>query len=151
MLLALLGLSTAQPMHQMEESYGNSPYAGYSPEQLEISRAELLDYLAALRMREAEQMRPALEPVEEPESGSMKLKRGWRNRWGNKYADNKSYGFWITALNKAGNYKRGKRGEPFVPGMSAPQAPFNFAHAITGEKGAPLKELIPDHDYTVNN
>jgi len=30
-------------------------------------------------------------------------KRRW---WGNKYKDNKSYGFWITALNKAGNWKK---------------------------------------------
>jgi len=29
-----------------------------------------------------------------------------RGRYGNKYRDNKSYGFWISALNKAGNYKR---------------------------------------------
>ena len=30
----------------------------------------------------------------------------------------RSYGFWITALNKAGNYKRGKR-SAFMPAMGA--------------------------------
>merc|ERR1711872_802798 len=36
--------------------------------------------------------------------------QGWpKRRYGSKYDDNKSYGFWISALNKAGNYKRGKR------------------------------------------
>merc|ERR1712107_894488 len=80
--------------------------------------------------------------------GPMKLKRGWRSRWGNKYADNKSYGFWITALNKAGNYKRGKRGEPFVPGLSAAQPPFNIVRALKGGDDADLKELVVDHDYT---
>lgn len=29
-----------------------------------------------------------------------------RRSYGSKYADNKSYGFWISALNKAGNIKR---------------------------------------------
>merc|ERR1712142_497584 len=38
-----------------------------------------------------------------------------KRRYGSKYDDNKSYGFWISALNKAGNYKRGKRSTPFVP------------------------------------
>merc|ERR1712115_37731 len=46
-------------------------------------------------------------------------------RFGNKYADNKSYGFWISALNKAGNYKRGKRAVPFVPAMSPGEAEHN--------------------------
>merc|ERR1711872_194631 len=36
-----------------------------------------------------------------------------KRRYGSKYDDNKSYGFWISALNKAGNYKRGKRSTPF--------------------------------------
>merc|ERR1711874_104453 len=39
-------------------------------------------------------------------------KRRW---WGNKYKDNKSYGFWITALNKAGNWK--KKRFSSVPGI----------------------------------
>lgn len=29
-----------------------------------------------------------------------------RRTYGNRYADNKSYGFWISALNKADNTKR---------------------------------------------
>merc|ERR1712211_188214 len=71
-----------------------------------------------------------------------------RGRYGNKYADNKSYGFWISALNKAYNYKRGKRGEPFVPGLSAAQPPFNIVRALKGGGDADLKELVVDHDYT---
>merc|ERR1712127_172148 len=51
------------------------------------------------------------EPVEE----EHRAKRRW---WGNKYKDNKSYGFWISALNKAGNIKRGKR-SAFLPAMGA--------------------------------
>merc|ERR1719431_1833840 len=50
-------------------------------------------------------------------------KRRW---WGNKYKDNKSYGFWITALNKAGNKrKRGKREAPFVPALSPGKAGYS--------------------------
>eukprot|EP00090_Calanus_glacialis_P007673 TRINITY_DN16118_c0_g1_i2.p1 TRINITY_DN16118_c0_g1~~TRINITY_DN16118_c0_g1_i2.p1 ORF type:complete len:147 (-),score=30.75 TRINITY_DN16118_c0_g1_i2:176-616(-) len=48
-------------------------------------------------------------------------KRGWwsnrrGSRWGNKYKDNKSYGMWITGLNKAGNKR--KRAEMEVPDMA---------------------------------
>merc|ERR1711988_625320 len=64
-------------------------------------------------------------------------------RFGNKYADNKSYGFWISALNKAGNYKRGKRAVPFVPALS----PMEIEHSNPFE-GLPdytdVKELVPD-------
>merc|ERR1712110_542419 len=56
--------------------------------------------------------RGLLEPVALPASAGLedeaeglgeRTKRRW---WGNKYKDNKSYGFWITALNKAGNWKK---------------------------------------------
>jgi len=96
---------------------------------------EMLDYIVDMRVQQE------LEKILSNEG--MKSKRGWRNRWGNKYADNKSYGFWITALNKAGNYKRGKREAPFVPAMSAAQPPVNIF-----KDESHLKELIPDHDYT---
>ena len=59
-----------------------------------------------------------------------RTKRRW---WGNKHKDNKcvawlnvtrnirfnfrAYGFWISALNKAGNYKRGKRGGNYYYGL----------------------------------
>merc|ERR1712141_899790 len=69
----------------------------------------------------------------------MRPKRG---RYGNKYADNKSYGFWITALNKADNYKRGKRAVPFVPAMSPVEqehSPFQ-GYADYSD----VNELIPD-------
>merc|ERR1711872_103901 len=111
----------------------------------QISREDLMEYLAALKLREME----GYPGITEQDNGPMKIKRGWgRNRWGNKYADNKSYGFWITALNKAGNYKRGKRGEPFVPGLSSAEPPFNIIRALKGGNTAPLKELVADHDYT---
>merc|ERR1712110_1141649 len=56
--------------------------------------------------------RGLLEPVALPVSAGLedeaeglgeRPKRRW---WGDKYKDNKSYGFWITALNKAGNWKK---------------------------------------------
>eukprot|EP00090_Calanus_glacialis_P009718 TRINITY_DN18111_c0_g1_i1.p1 TRINITY_DN18111_c0_g1~~TRINITY_DN18111_c0_g1_i1.p1 ORF type:complete len:146 (-),score=36.17 TRINITY_DN18111_c0_g1_i1:278-715(-) len=66
-----------------------------------------------------------LAPQDYPDYGMIaKAKRGWwdrfgnkgTKRWGNKYKDNKSYGFWITALNKAGNKrKRGDMGVPVGP------------------------------------
>jgi len=112
----------------------------------QISREEVLDYLAALKLREME-LYPGMAMAGQ-ESGPMKVKRAWRNRWGNKYADNKSYGFWITALNKAGNYKRGKRGEPFVPGLSSAEPPFDIIRALKGSDDSDLKELVADHDYT---
>jgi hypothetical protein len=100
-----------------------------------VSR-EMLDYIVDMRVQE--------ELSQLLGDQGMKTKRAWRNRWGNKYKDNKSYGFWITALNKAGNYKRGKREAAFVPGMSAAQPPLN----IFKDDESNLKELIPDHDYT---
>merc|ERR1711962_667194 len=119
-------------------------YEGLGYPEGHISREDLLEYLENLRLREMD----PYPGMESQENGPMKLKRGWRSRWGNKYADNKSYGFWITALNKAGNYKRGKRGEPFVPGLSSAEPPFNIIRALKGGNTAPLKELVADHDYT---
>merc|ERR1711996_136758 len=46
--------------------------------------------------------RGLLEDQQQPDVNE-RPKRRW---WGNKYKDNKSYGFWITALNKAGNWKK---------------------------------------------
>merc|ERR1712088_110658 len=66
-------------------------------------------------------------------------KRRW---WGNKYKDNKSYGFWITALNKAGNVKRGKR-SAFIPAMGAMVDDHN---PLTGPSDySDVAELVPDH------
>jgi len=69
-----------------------------------LRRELLAEYLASLD-------NPASQPQEAMPAMEGREKRLWgRNRWyGNKYRDNKSYGFWITALNKAGNWKRGKR------------------------------------------
>lgn len=73
----------------------------------------------------------------EPEESRMK--RWWG---GNKYRDNKSYGFWITALNKAGNVKRGKR-SAFLPAMGAIVDDHN---PLTGPSDySDVAELVPDH------
>merc|ERR1711953_1066373 len=70
---------------------------------------------------------------------SERPKRRW---WGNKYKDNKSYGFWITALNKAGNVKRGKR-SAFIPAMGAMVDDHN---PLTGPSDySDVAELVPDH------
>jgi len=146
-MVLLTGCCSATPIMPDEENY-NLGYPGY-PEGLDISRAELLDYLANLRLREEMEIQHPLPMDQLSPVVGAKPKRRW-SRWGNKYADNKSYGFWITALNKAGNYKRGKRAEPFVPGLSAQQPPVNFMHTLTGEKKEP-KELVVDHDYSTQN
>merc|ERR1712179_277808 len=68
-----------------------------------------------------------------------RAKRWWG---GNKHRDNKSYGFWITALNKAGNVKRGKRAAAFVPAMSALEDDHN---PLTGSPDySSVSELVPD-------
>merc|ERR1712172_92015 len=76
---------------------------------------------------------------QDPADYEMRPKRG---RYGNKYSDNKSYGFWISALNKAGNYKRGKRAVPFVPAMSPGEAEHNPFQGYPDYSAA--VELIPD-------
>merc|ERR1712029_1140765 len=63
-------------------------------------------------------------------------------RYGNKYADNKSYGFWISALNKADNYKRGKRSVPFVPAMSPVEQEHNPFQGFPEYSDTP--QLVPD-------
>eukprot|EP00091_Calanus_sinicus_P003495 TRINITY_DN13665_c0_g1_i1.p1 TRINITY_DN13665_c0_g1~~TRINITY_DN13665_c0_g1_i1.p1 ORF type:complete len:143 (+),score=34.64 TRINITY_DN13665_c0_g1_i1:149-577(+) len=66
-----------------------------------------------------------------------------RRSYGSKYDDNKAYGFWISALNKAGNYKRGKRSAPFVPAMSALE---NDRNPFQGHPDySDMVELVPDH------
>merc|ERR1712045_690706 len=51
-------------------------------------------------------------PIQEGGEESERPKRRW---WGNKYKDNKSYGFWITALNKAAKLE--KKRFSSVPGI----------------------------------
>jgi len=75
--------------------------------------AELAEYLSYLRDGYDQ----------DPAEYEMRPKRG---RYGNKYADNKSYGFWISALNKADNYKRGKRA-----GKLSVQFPYFEAQIIS--------------------
>jgi len=76
-------------------------------------------------------------------AGAARPKRRW---WGNKYRDNKSYGFWITALNKAGNWKkRGKRAA-FLPPMSPQefeQTPFSGLQ-LSDYSDTDMPELVPD-------
>merc|ERR1712111_105958 len=97
----------------------------------ELSPAEedMLEYLANLRD----------EQYQDDGELDYRQKRG---RYGNKYADNKSYGFWISALNKAGNYKRGKRAVPFVPALSPMEAEHNPFQGYPDYSAA--VELIPD-------
>jgi hypothetical protein len=78
------------------------------------------------------------------EAEEERSKRWWG---GNKHKDNKSYGFWITALNKAGNYKRGKRSAPFVPGMGSLEDDHN---PLTGSADySNVSELVPDRMISV--
>jgi len=69
----------------------------FSKREVYPTDAELAEYLARIR--------------DEYDQDIMDLEYRPKRfgRYGNKYADNKSYGFWISALNKADNYKRGKR------------------------------------------
>merc|ERR1712241_1553087 len=102
---------------------------------------EMRDYLASLDMlRDRYQLQHAAQ--EEAE----RTKRRW---WGNKHKDNKAYGFWISALNKAGNYKRGKRGVPFVPAMSPVEADHNPFEGYPDYSFA--NELIPDKQRESEN
>jgi len=121
-------MALANPVQQAEPEGGEDAY---------VPR-EMLDYIVDMRVQQE------LEKIFSEQQGMKNpMKRGWGNRWGNKYADNKSYGFWITALNKAGNYKRGKREAAFVPAMSAQQPPVNIFNDDSN-----LKELVADHDYS---
>jgi len=130
MLAVLLGfcatIALANPVQQ--EELGAEGEDAYVPR-------EMLDYIVDMRVQQE------LEKIFSEQG--MKTKRAWGSRWGNKYKDNKSYGFWITALNKAGNYKRGKREAAFVPAMSAAQPPVNIFN-----DDSDLKELVADHDYS---
>merc|ERR1712088_132511 len=80
-----------------------------------------------------------LSSLSSPEPEEGRAKRWWG---GNKHRDNKSCGFWITALNKAGNYKRGKR-SAFMPAMGALVDDHN---PLTGPSDySDVGELVPDH------
>jgi len=58
-----------------------------------------------------------------------KMKRWWgssrSNSWSNKQKqkDNKSYGMWITGLNKAGNKRKRTKAEGRIPTYLAPYIP----------------------------
>eukprot|EP00090_Calanus_glacialis_P045016 TRINITY_DN8118_c0_g1_i2.p1 TRINITY_DN8118_c0_g1~~TRINITY_DN8118_c0_g1_i2.p1 ORF type:complete len:124 (-),score=34.13 TRINITY_DN8118_c0_g1_i2:202-573(-) len=99
---------------------------GLSPYRTRPSEQELVEYILA---RQAETGYPQIDISSRP-------KRGW---WGNKHRDNKSWGFWITALNKAGNKK--KR-DPFIPAMS-PQEMQHFPFSGYSDYSN-YPELFPD-------
>merc|ERR1712062_141202 len=99
------------------------------------SDEEMAEYLAMLRDGYGSYPGAQQEMDTEPRAKRY-------GRFGNKYADNKSYGFWISALNKAGNYKRGKRSVPFVPAMSPAELEHNPFQGYPDSSSA--VELIPD-------
>jgi len=121
----------APPQYLDAEEAHNPNYralANYVQQKRAMDREMLAEYLASLGTPDYNE-----SEVEE------RAKRWWG---GNKYRDNKSYGFWITALNKAGNVKRGKRAAPFVPAMSALEDDHN---PLTGSSDySSVSELVPD-------
>merc|ERR1712106_400853 len=97
------------------------------------SDQELMEYINSLRGDGQEYPQDMTDPEYRPK----------RRSYGSKYDDNKAYGFWISALNKAGNYKRGKRSTPFVPAMSALD---NDRNPFQGHSDySDMVELVPDH------
>merc|ERR1711892_314909 len=97
------------------------------------SDQELMEYINSLRGDGQEYPQEMTDPEYRPK----------RRSYGSKYDDNKAYGFWISALNKAGNYKRGRRSAPFVPAMSAMEDDRN---PFQGDPDySDMVELVPDH------
>merc|ERR1712130_410387 len=143
-ILLLLGALAALAAPPAEAEGGSShnppPYyalANYLQQQKRAEASALeKELLAEYLAREYGQM-GSPDDYQEPEESRMK--RWWG---GNKYKDNKSYGFWITALNKAGNVKRGKR-SAFLPAMGAIVDDHN---PLTGPSDySDVAELVPDH------
>jgi len=138
LLLGALGALAAPPMPAEADGGAHNPppyyaLANYLQQQKRAEASALEKELLAEYL--ASQMGSPDYP--EPEEGRMK--RWWG---GNKYRDNKSYGFWITALNKAGNVKRGKR-SAFLPAMGAIVDDHN---PLTGPSDySDVAELVPDH------
>merc|ERR1712130_807311 len=127
-ILLLLGALAALAAPPAEAEGGSS----HNPPPSALEKELLAEYLA----REYGQM-GSPDDYQEPEE--TRMKRWWG---GNKYKDNKSYGFWITALNKAGNVKRGKR-SAFLPAMGAIVDDHN---PLTGPSDySDVAELVPDH------
>jgi len=143
LLLGALAALAAPPMPAEAEggsSHNPPPYyalANYLQQQKRAEASALeKELLAEYLAREYGQM-GSPDDYQEPEESRMK--RWWG---GNKYKDNKSYGFWITALNKAGNVKRGKR-SAFLPAMGAIVDDHN---PLTGPSDySDVAELVPDH------
>jgi len=141
-LLLLLGAfgALAAPPHLPAEAEGGAhnppPYyalANYLQQQKRAEASALEKELLA------EYLASQMGSPDYPEPEESRMKRWWG---GNKYKDNKSYGFWITALNKAGNVKRGKR-SAFLPAMGAIVDDHN---PLTGPSDySDVAELVPDH------
>merc|ERR1712137_833057 len=126
-----------QPGQQQPKQPGWS-LSKREPEPDYPSDEEIAEYLAMMRDG---YRGPAYPGPQHMESESEPRAKRY-GRFGNKYADNKSYGFWISALNKAGNYKRGKRAVPFVPAMSPGEAEHGPFQGYPDYSAA--VELIPD-------
>jgi len=138
LLLGALGALAAPPMPAEAEGGAHNPppyyaLANYLQQQKRAETSALEKELLA------EYLASQMGSPDYPEPEESRMKRWWG---GNKYRDNKSYGFWITALNKAGNVKRGKR-SAFLPAMGAIVDDHN---PLTGPSDySDVAELVPDH------
>jgi len=138
LLLGALGALAAPPMPAEAEGGAHNPppyyaLANYLQQQKRAEASALEKELLA------EYLSSQMGSPDYPEPEESRMKRWWG---GNKYKDNKSYGFWITALNKAGNVKRGKR-SAFLPAMGAIVDDHN---PLTGPSDySDVAELVPDH------
>merc|ERR1712110_182232 len=137
LLLGAIGALAAPPLSEEAEGGSHSPpyyaLANYLQQQKRAEASALEKELLA------EYLASKMGSPDYPEPEESRMKRWWG---GNKYKDNKSYGFWITALNKAGNVKRGKR-SAFIPAMGAMVDDHN---PLTGPSDySDVAELVPDH------
>merc|ERR1712037_229601 len=143
LLLGALAALAAPPMPAEAEGGGHNPppyyaLANYLQQQKRAETSALEKELLA------EYLANQMGSPDYPEPEESRMKRWWG---GNKYKDNKSYGFWITALNKAGNVKRGKR-SAFIPAMGAMVDDHN---PLTGPSDySDVAELVPDHKLAAN-
>merc|ERR1711953_510366 len=130
LLLGAIGALAAPPLSEALANYLQQQKRG---EASALEKELLAEYLAS-----------KMGSPDYPEPEESRMKRWWG---GNKYKDNKSYGFWITALNKAGNVKRGKR-SAFIPAMGAMVDDHN---PLTGPSDySDVAELVPDHKPAAN-
>jgi len=105
LLFCSCGMIFVMAAPQESEEAHNPSYREYYP--------ALANYMQQKRALDKELLAEYLASQTSPDYNLPEQEDRAKRWWGgNKYKDNKSYGFWITALNKAGNYKRGKRAGP---------------------------------------